>query len=561
MKGKEKKLPEAKLIISDVSVLGDPWVPIYETQVDFEAQHFEAAMSNLIKQPNINSTVIMRADILRENKYDPEEGVTKFESKFVDQMPEFPKTDNQEDVVLHRYLEDISLKSIPLNSEIKLNPKSEIIRRIIPRNPFKDYIINQTCLLLRDEQHQENGSVLVVYIPHIKTSDETPFYLPPVYAVGILYHQSTLSIHYLPFGYNTTSPENLRELDPAERPIRIALRLLQTSAKHSHGAKTGYEKRVNHDLVVPKIAFQNRYISLKKKYSSDLVNLWSESTDPKKHVFEDLAIAAFLIEFWNIKYNGKTDFEFRDLGCGNGLLVYILQMEGYKGKGIDARARKSWATYPKEVQDNLYEQIVIPGILLKPHPAVSKLAPQVKDNGRVFNVPMAPNDKGMEYHSSGSLLNSNQVCTTEDFPSNTFIIGNHSDELTCWIPLLGFPFIVIPCCSHALSGAKIRYPPRKAIHNTNIGPNHNTSISTYSTLVDHVEDLARQVGWKVEKEMLRIPSTRNSAIIGTDKIDRFKNESKESTQVRLFDILAVEGGAEGWVENSMLLMKKAPRNH
>lgn len=98
---------------------------------------------------------------------------------------------------------------------------------------------------------------------------------------------------------------------------------------------------MNHDLVVPKIAFQNRYITLKKKYSSNLVNLWCESTDPKKHVFEDLAIAAFLIELWTVKYKSREDFEFRDLGCGNGLLVYILNMEGYSGKGIDARSRKS----------------------------------------------------------------------------------------------------------------------------------------------------------------------------------------------------------------------------
>lgn len=114
----------------------------------------------------------------------------------------------------------------------------------------------------------------------------------------------------------------------SERPIRIALRLLQTSTKHSSGVKLGYEKRVNHDLVVSKVDFQNRYITLKSKYSSDLVNSWCESTDPKKHVFEDLAIAAFLIEYWKLKKFNKDEFEFRDLGCGNGLLVYILMMEG-----------------------------------------------------------------------------------------------------------------------------------------------------------------------------------------------------------------------------------------
>jgi len=159
-------------------------------------------------------------------------------------------------------------------------------------------------------------------------------------------------------------------------------------------------------------------------------------------------------------------------------------------------------------------------------------------------------------YSSASLLESSQVCTTEEFPENTFIIGNHSDELTCWIPLLGYPFMVIPCCSHALSGAKIRYSPRKQQKS-----NQLQNVSTYGALVDHTEDLAKQMGWIVEKEMLRIPSTRNAAIIATKKQPHCIDENDEITQTRVLDILALEGGAEGWVENSINLMKKAPRNH
>lgn len=78
------------------------------------------------------------------------------------------------------------------------------------------------------------------------------------------------------------------------------------------------------------------------------MNNWSESTDPRKHVFEDIAIAAFIIEYWKLNDFEPEKFEFRDLGCGNGLLVHILILEGYKGKGIDARARKSWVLYPSK---------------------------------------------------------------------------------------------------------------------------------------------------------------------------------------------------------------------
>ncbi|ABN67778.2 predicted protein [Scheffersomyces stipitis CBS 6054] len=572
--------PGETLLISEQSVLGDPWVPIYKRAVDFDAHHFETAMANLIRQPNINSTVILRADILKENVYDPEKGDTMFVSKMIDKVPDFPSTSNSDDnshktdLILHRYLDDATFRSIPTeNCSVNLVSKCEIVRRIIPRNPFKDHIINQTCLVLTSQEGDKglksDDSVLVVYIPHIKSSEETPFYLPPVYAVGILYHQGSLSIQYLGFNYEKSNDETtlLRNMDPAERPIRIALRLLQTSAKHSLGAKTGYEKRVNHDMVVPKTAFQNRYISLKKKYSSKLVNQWCESTDPKKHVFEDLAIAAFLIEFWSLKYKDSHSFEFRDLGCGNGLLVYILINEGYRGIGIDARARKSWAIYPKEVQDCLKEQVIIPSILLRPHPAVSRIAPHVTDNGRYYQVAvqgetasqssevMAPG--GIAYYSSSSLLSSPQVCTTDDFPKDTFIIGNHSDELTCWIPLLGYSFMVIPCCSHALSGAKARYSPRKAARASKSSSTSTVNSSTYGALVDHVEDLAVQMGWDVEKEMLRIPSTRNAAIIGSSK----KEISDEAWQTRVLDILALSGGAEGFVENSMALTKRAPRNH
>lgn len=323
---KHSKSVDQELLCLQKSVLGDPWVPIYETKVDFKADHFHMAMTNLIRQPNINSTVIMRADILSEHTVG--DNKVDFVSEDVAKVPEFPMSNGE---VLHRYLEDVQLRTIPLdNSKVKLIPKTEIVRRIIPRNPFKDHIINQTCLVLESE---EGDTVLVVYVPHIKTSDETPFYLPPMYGIGILLHDSKISIHYLPFQPGTEESDlALRALDSASRPIRIALRLLQTSTKHSQGVKDGYEKRVNHDLVVAKEQFQNRYISLKKKYSSQLVNLWCELTDPKKHVFEDLAIAAFLIELWEIHYKGLGDnFEFRDLGCGNGLLVYILNMEGYKG--------------------------------------------------------------------------------------------------------------------------------------------------------------------------------------------------------------------------------------
>lgn len=551
MKKADKDI-QLDLLSAERSCLGDAWVPIYEAAADFGPHHFETAMSHLIREPNINSTVILRADVLEETRYDAAGEVQSTDTDSPD-LPDFSESAGADSAqLLKRDLADVKLRAVPLGgSQIRLVMSNSIIRRIIPRNPYKDHILNQTCVVMKGDD-----AVLVVYIPHITAIDEVPFYLPPVHAVGILYEKLKLSIHYVPFALDT----QLRTLGAAERPIRIALRLLQTLAKHSLGVKSGYLKRVNHDLVVPRIAFQNRYIALKKKYSGELVANWVESTDPKKHVFEDLAVAAFLIELWTARYKNH-DFEFRDLGCGNGLLVHILILEGFKGKGIDARARKSWRTYPQNVQDNLLEQIIIPSVLLKPHPAMAKMAPYITDNGRLFQVPEVEMRNPaavplMKYYSAANLLELSMVCTTQDFPPNTFIIGNHLDELTCWIPLLNFPFMVIPCCSHALNGAKVRFNPRKLAKGDKAAQN----VSMYGALVDHVEELATQMCWQVEKEILRIPSTRNAAVIGMEKKEPFKLEPEDMTELRILDILAAEGGAEGWVENLMALMKKNP-NH
>ena len=48
-----------------------------------------------------------------------------------------------------------------------------------------------------------------------------------------------------------------------------------------------------------------------------------------------------------------------DLGCGNGLLVYILSNEGHKGIGIDLRRRKIWDLFPESTHLQVRENFVI----------------------------------------------------------------------------------------------------------------------------------------------------------------------------------------------------------
>lgn len=533
-----------KYTVDETSILGKQWYCMYKTAetVSFEKEHFETAMLNVIRQPNVNSTVILRADILKEVEYN-----IKTNEVINSKEQHFEVTDSETITV---DIDDMEIKAVDVDDALKLRSKLSIVRRITPRNPYKDAIINQTCLVMNSVKFANTS--LVVYTPHFSRKEQCPFYIPQVKGVAILLHEGELSVHYLPF--SSTEDDSVLRTE-SERVVRTSFRLLQTANKHSAGVKKGYEKKVNHDVVVPKVAFQDRYIALKKKYSKFLVDNWAESTDPKKHVFEDIAIAAFLIELWRKIYGEdyKTNFQFRDLGCGNGVLCYILLSEGINGIGIDARQRKSWKIYPKEIQKCLKEQVIIPSILLRPHPEVKKRAPQLHHNGRYFPVPVQSPSHDLiapatVVYSSADLIHSPHVNITE-FPPDTFIIGNHSDELTCWIPMLGYPFMVIPCCSHNFSGARIRYGVRKSSGKKN-------GNSTYAGLVDHVESIATKVGWKIEKEMLRIPSTRNAAIIGYQNpvLQQFPTQE-------VYDTILEDGGADGWVENTMALMKKTPRSH
>jgi tRNASer (uridine44-2'-O)-methyltransferase len=236
-----------------------------------------------------------------------------------------------------------------------------------------------------------------------------------------------------------------------------------------------------------------------------LIDGWVENTDPRKHVFEDILIAAFLIELWKDMERGPAD-GFVDIGCGNGVLVDILVREGYTGWGFDARRRKSWGVLGgEETSLRLKEMVLIPRCLLSD--GDGSVADGVHDGG---------------------------------FEEKTFIISNHADELTPWTPLLaaqsGCPFVMIPCCSHDLSGRRHRQPGKG---------------SQYASLVEWVAKLANDVGWEVEREVLRIPSTRNIAVIG-----RQLREGGMTAE----EVLQREGGGSGWAERALEL-KAVTKGH
>ncbi|KAH8661874.1 uracil-O(2)--methyltransferase [Xylariales sp. PMI_506] len=483
------------------------WTPLFKHACNFNKDIFLKVMMNMIRNPNVNSSWLFRADILLEMKANEMiNASTSIEAQ--------PRMLDFEDFELSQTL----------------------VRKLIPRNTLRDQPLDQTCLVYQGIPPSETVRSLVVYNPHYSSETEVPFYHPQVRGIAFLHEwnsdvaEGVISIHYSFF----------RGEDRAQKLVRTAFNLLSVLHKHGQGAVAGYVKRVHHDTIIPQIPVQNTYTRLKQKYARKLINTWAEVTDPTKHVFEDLGIAAFLIELWAEVYKDVEFPGFVDIGCGNGLLVYILREEGYPGWGFDARTRKSWGQYnkqgvdatpPPDQEPSLCQHVLLPSIINKDPTQGKSVCAKHNDD----STALSEDDRGLIHDGR--------------FPKGTFIISNHADELTPWTPLLATasecPFIMIPCCSHDLSGSRYRAPAPKG---------HDKASSAYASLVAWVSQIAADCGWEVETEMLRIPSTRNTGLVG-------RKRTKEYSVVDLDEIMKKYGGTEGYVENVMKLVNTAPRGH
>ncbi|CAH8847717.1 unnamed protein product [Trichobilharzia szidati] len=226
-------------------------------------------------------------------------------------------------------------------------------------------------------------------------------------------------------------------------------------------------------LVDPHV-YQMEYERLKNAYGSILVHNWSERTDPLKFVYEDIGIACYLTCLWKNEH-----VNFVDLGCGNGLLTYILLSEGFDGVGIDVRKRRIWESYPHNVQQRLKE------VSLNPE------------------------------NSNG-------------FPEANWLIGNHSDELTPWLPVLACKsgplckLFVLPCCPYGLFG-KFNIPIN-SLPFLREGVNvKEITESRYGIYLKYIQQVFAICGFIPEVDALRIPSTKRICLVGRYLIDDSKN--------------------------------------
>lgn len=204
--------------------------------------------------------------------------------------------------------------------------------------------------------------------------------------------------------------------------------------------------------------YNSLYTTLKDKYGKKIEAIWDdESTDPKKFVYEDVAIATYLIILWKQERIAKGQEKlqsFVDFGCGNGLLVYILSEEGHRGYGIDVRKRKLWDKYNPQV--DLREETWKP---------------------------------------------------SDSFNGIDWIIGNHSDELSPWVPVVASKssyycrYFLLPCCAFEFSGAKFS----KRIKDK----------SLYMSFIDYLIEVSTNVcGFQTKIDRLKIPSTKRICLIG-----------------------------------------------
>ncbi|KAL8644039.1 MAG: hypothetical protein Q9210_007452, partial [Variospora velana] len=570
------------------------WLAVVKHTCSFPPNVFEEVILNLIQNPNINSSLLFRADLLHDSLKLPEPGYGATRAPDEQASPQ------------------LSTHGVPQDGLPGFSLKRTIVRRMVPRNPQLDKPIAQTCQIFQTGHNANEQTTVVIYIPHVASSSEIPWYHPNVQALAYLHTwrtsvsqgnasvppdlfpspKGTVSVHYRLFpDVSVPLPDRL---------VRTAHHLLSTLHKHGQGTLNGYTKRVHHDQIISQQRVQDTYTRLKAAHAKRLCDHWAEQTDSSKHVFEDLSIASFLIELWKDMYkpgaskqasNGILDSRpafpgFVDIGCGNGVLVDILVREGYRGWGFDARNRRSWDILEPSTQQQLEQMILVPQPLLDMNPDLRleskgespKMLSKILFRARAFSKAQG---REVKWHNG-------------IFPEKTFIISNHADELTPWTPLLAFlsssPFLMIPCCSHNLSGLRFRAPSKFNSYSadklappyfaSNVPKSKSVAItvassdqddeqprsgslkhlqqanrskqpSAYAALCDWVSALAVTTGYEIEKEMLRLPSTRNTSLIGRNlsAVAQAMDPAARLEHVRR--IVENEGAdGEAWVERA-----------
>lgn len=113
------------------------------------------------------------------------------------------------------------------------------------------------------------------------------------------------------------------------------------------------------------------------------------------------------------------------------------------------------------------------------------------------------------------------------FPNTDWIIGNHSDELTPWIPVIAAKssykcnFFLLPCCAYNFDGTKYQ---RK-----------DSSKSQYLDYLRHIQELSIECGFNIEMDRLKIPSTKRICLVSKGRT--YSNNSYEEYCRKIQEII------------------------
>lgn len=308
-------------------------------------------------------------------------------------------------------------------------------------------------------------------------------------------------------------------------------------------------------MIVPKETCQDRYLELKSKYAAKWIAQWGKgeghakmTTDPDvgngrgsarymclahnkfcarsfvhrnmstrrlevwqvdenmptlSHAFPPPQVAAFLICLWELRHgkDAAQHVRFVDLGAGNGFLVYLLAEEGYSGYGVDVSSRGIWSMYG--------ERTHLERATLDAPSAIFDVC-----TGRL----VVPDGNGMS--------------TSAPPTTELWLVGNHSDELTPWLPIIAAKsnlyayerygltrnhchFFVLPCCFHDLRGDRNAFG-RTIPFSENIADSESLS-GKYGHYIRWIEWIAENIcGFRMQREWLRIPSTKNVCLVASD---------------------------------------------
>ncbi len=171
----------------------------------------------------------------------------------------------------------------------------------------------------------------------------------------------------------------------------------------------------------------------------------------------------------------------------------LLNIFQFKGRGVDLRKRRIWDVFGAHVSNNLFVCFPI-------------------RNDCIFEK-----------------VESVDPSAHPGFPDATWLIGNHSDELTPWLPILAARssancrVFTIPCCPFSLfksfdGGFYLRQKQRGGFKD--LGGNVQISVPVkpdfwrgrYRTYICYLHQVFFSAGLEQEFDILRIPSTRRVSL-------------------------------------------------